>query len=65
MEESAISVCAKQRRFVQSISKLADSSRTTVYGNNVVQSGNKIGNKSLQLQMTILCDVDDTAHSVG
>lgn len=39
MEESAISVCAKQRRLVQTVSKLVDSSGTIVYGNNVVQSG--------------------------
>lgn len=36
--------------FVQTIGKLVDSSGTIVYRNNVVQSGNKIGNKSLDLQ---------------
>lgn len=50
MEQSTVSVCAKQRRFVQTIGKLVDSSGTIVYRNNVVQSGNKIGNKSLDLQ---------------
>lgn len=50
MERSAVSVCAKQRRFVQTVSKLVDSSGAIVYGNNVIQSGIKIGNKSLHLQ---------------
>lgn len=51
--------------FVQTVSKLVDSSETIVYGNNVVQNGNKFGNKSLHLEMSILYDVGDTAHSVG
>lgn len=43
-----------------------DSSGTIVYGNNVVQSGNEIGNKNWTCkQMSILCDVGDTAHTVG